>query len=250
VVEYLRFINVAVGAFNLIPGFPLDGGRVLRAVLWKWQGDVQRATWLASRAGTAFAYGLMGLGVLQILGGVPVGGFWTILIGLFLRSAADASYAQVALREALGRLAVRDIMTRDVHAVHPDVTAAELGERFWTHHVTSFPVVSDGAVRGIASVHDLAGIPEERRLQARVGAIMRPLRDDLTARPGDSVVDAMARAARNGLGRLAVIDGGRLVGYLSLTDITHVMALRGLPRPADGDLATPAPRSRDLPRAA
>ena len=250
VIDYLRFINVAVGAFNLIPGFPLDGGRVLRALLWAWQGSAARATWLAARVGTAFAFGLMGLGVLQILGGALVGGFWTILIGLFLRSAADASYAQVALREALDRLPVRDIMTRDVQTVPPDASVAELGERFWAHHVTSFPVVGDGTVRGIASVHDLAKIPEERRVQAHVADVMRPLDADLAVRSGDPVMDAMAKAARNRLGRLAVIDDGRLVGYLSLKDITHVLALRGLPRLADADVPTPAEPPREVPRAA
>ena len=98
IVQYLAWINIAVGVFNLVPGFPLDGGRLLRAALWQWKGTLSRATYIASRVGAVIAFGLMGLGVLQVLAGAFVGGLWLIFIGLFLRTAADAGYTQMALR--------------------------------------------------------------------------------------------------------------------------------------------------------
>ncbi|MGH7313438.1 MAG: site-2 protease family protein, partial [Candidatus Rokuibacteriota bacterium] len=110
---------MALGVFNLIPGFPLDGGRLLCAVLWAWKGNLASATYIASRVGVAFAYGLIALGVFASFAG-SLGGLWLILIGFFLRSAADASYVQLALREALDRLSVREVMSRDVVAVRPD----------------------------------------------------------------------------------------------------------------------------------
>jgi Zn-dependent protease/predicted transcriptional regulator len=228
-VAYLVLVNVAVGVFNLVPGFPLDGGRLLRAAIWKWKGALGPATYLASRIGVGFAFALMALGVLQILRGKVIGGFWFILIGMFLRGAADASYSQTALREALGRLSVRDIMTREVVTVPPEATVAQLADAFWSHHVTSFPVVYRDTVRGIASVQQVHAVPVEERMDRRVSELMHPLTDDLAVGPDDSAFEALGKASRNQVGRLAVLENSRLVGYLSLKDITHVLTLRGLP---------------------
>lgn len=232
VVTYLVLVNVAVGLFNLVPGFPLDGGRLLRAALWKWKGTLGQATYMASRVGVGFAFALMALGVFQILAGNVVGGIWFILIGMFLRGAADASYSQMALREALARLPVRDIMTREVVTVRPEATVEQLADAFWSHHVTSFPVVDGGTVRGIASLQHVHAVPPEQRTERRVSELMRPLTDELVVGPDDSVFDALGKATRNQIGRLAVLKDSRLVGYLSLKDITHVLALRGLPEGA------------------
>jgi Zn-dependent protease/predicted transcriptional regulator len=229
VLGYLVVVNIAVGIFNLVPGFPLDGGRVLRAALWKWKGALDQATYVASRVGVGFAFALMALGVFQIFGGAVLGGFWLIVIGMFLRGAADASYSQMALREALARLPVRDIMTREVVTVPADASVAQLADAFWVHHVTSFPVVAGDTVRGIASVQQVHAVPPEQRTQRRVSEVMRPLTDDLVVGPDDSAFDALDKATRNQIGRLAVIEHARLVGYLSLKDLTHVLALRGLP---------------------
>lgn len=248
VVAYLVFVNIALGLFNLIPGFPLDGGRLLRAVLWKWKGSLGRATYIASRVGMAFAFALMALGVFQTLGGALVGGVWLILIGMFLHGAADASSSQMALRHALARLPVRDIMTREVITVPIDATVEQLSDAFWSHHVTSFPVVDHGRVAGIATVQQVHEVPRAERTQRRVSDLMRPLTDELVVGPDDSVFDAFAKATRNRLGRLAVLDGSRLVGYLSLKDISHVLALSGLAEGArsarEGIVSEPGPARR------
>jgi CBS domain-containing protein len=172
----------------------------------------------------------MALGLFQVFTGAVVGGFWLILIGLFLKSAAGGSYARVAMQETLARVPVRDVMTPDVITVPASTTVDDLVERFWAHHVTSFPVVDGGAVRGIASIHQLQAIPRERWSTTRVAEVMRRLDPDLVIRPDDSVFAALERASRNNLGRLAVLDGPRLVGYLSLKDITHVLVLGGAGR--------------------
>jgi predicted transcriptional regulator len=135
----------------------------------------------------------------------------------------------MALRETLAHLPVRDIMTREVVTVPPEATVAQLADAFWSHHVTSFPVVNAGTVRGIASVQQVHAVPAGQRTARWVGELMRPLTDDLIVGPDDSAFDALAKASRNQVGRLAVLDNSWLVGYLSLKDITHVLALRGLP---------------------
>jgi Zn-dependent protease/CBS domain-containing protein len=230
ILQYLVAINLVVGVFNLVPAFPLDGGRLLRAVLWQWKGTLPRATYLASQVGTAFAFALMGLGTLQVLAGGIVGGLWLIFIGLFLRAAADAGYAQVALREALGHLMVREVMSREVVTIDADASVSDLVERFWAHHFTSFPVLADGRVEGVAVLHDVSRTPAERRADMRVREVMRPLREALVVAQTDSLMQAFEKATSNGLGRLAVLESGRLAGYLSIRDITHVLALRGFAR--------------------
>jgi Zn-dependent protease/predicted transcriptional regulator len=230
---YLAFVNIAVGLFNLVPGFPLDGGRILRAALWAWHGTLERATYFASRAGIIVAFGLMALGILQIFSGNFIGGFWLGLIGLFLHSAADTSYAQLTLKAALGRFTVRDIMTTRVVTVPADATLSRVADEFWRHHVKSFPVMADGVVHGIASIDQLHTVPRERWAEARIKDVMHPISIDVVVRPNDGVLDALAKAQRNGVGHLVVLEGGRLAGYVALKDVMHLLALNGVPTGAE-----------------
>ncbi|HBH03254.1 MAG: hypothetical protein A2W08_09060 [Candidatus Rokubacteria bacterium RBG_16_73_20] len=227
ILQYLVLVNIVVGVFNLVPGFPLDGGRVLRAILWKVTGDLQSATVAASRAGTAVAFVLIALGILRGLTGEFLGGLWLVLIGLFLRQAAAGSYQQVVLRRALSPLAVRDVMAREVFHVGPDLPLTRVADDFfWPHHVSSFPVVEGGRVIGIVSIHRLGDIPRARWAETPVRQVMRALDDSLAAAPGDSLWTAFEKLSRNGLGRLAVVEDGGLAGYLSLKDVLHVLGLR------------------------
>ncbi len=231
ILDYLIFINTAIGVFNLVPGFPLDGGRVLRAALWKWKGSLRPATFIASRVGGAVAVILMMWGFLQVMTGAFIGGVWMILIGLFLRGAADASYAQVDLKETLGRLHVDDVMVRNPVTVVAHEPVAALVDMLWAHHFTSFPVVDDiGRAVGIATLQHVQPVPREHWHHTLVREVMQPLSPELSVERGDTVYRAFEKASRNGLGRLMVVDGERLVGYLSLKDITHVVALRGVTR--------------------
>lgn len=226
VTRYLMTMNALVGAFNLLPGFPLDGGRLLRAAVWKATGDLRRATRAAGQAGVGVALFLMAVGILQIIGGNFVGGLWLLLIGLFLRQAAEGSSRQQQVRQALSTLTVRDVMTRPVVHVPADLSVARLVEEmFWPHHVSSFPVIDDGRVVGLVTVDQLKRVPRASWADTRVRELMRPLDETLRAAPADALWDAFEKLASNGVGRLAVLDGGRLVGYLSTKDVTHVLAV-------------------------
>jgi Zn-dependent protease/predicted transcriptional regulator len=225
--QYLIFVNAIVGVFNLVPGFPLDGGRLLRAVLWKLQGNLQSATRMASRAGGLVALGLIGLGVVRVFTGEFLGGIWLVLIGLFLRQAAEGSYQQLVLRDVLGPLAVRDVMSRDVVQIPADLSVDRVVEDFfWRHRVSSFPVVDDGRVVGIVALDQLKQVPPERRAEMAVRQLMLPLTETLVAAPGDPLARAFEKLTLNGLGRLVVLDRGRLVGYLSVKDVMHVLAVK------------------------
>ena len=241
ILDYLIFINVALGVFNLVPGFPLDGGRILRAVLWKWKGDLRPATLIASRVGSAVAVILMMWGFLQVMTGGFIGGVWMILIGLFLRGAADASYAQVEFKETLAPLHVDEIMVRNPVTVSANAPVAALVDLLWEHHFTSFPVIEDGRVVGIATLRHAEPVPRAHWQHTLVREVMQPMSPELAVERDDSVYAAFEKVSRNGLGRLAVVDGERLVGYLSIKDITHVLALRGVRRAGE---APPVPLRR------
>lgn len=240
IVQYLVVVNVVVGVFNLVPGFPLDGGRVLRAGLWKARGDLAWATRVASQAGGGVGLLLIALGAWRALTGEFLGGLWFVVIGLFLRQAAQASYQQLVIRRALAPRAVREAMTRAVVQVPPHLDLARLvDEFFWAHHVTSFPVVDAGRVRGIVSVHDLGRVPRDRWATTRVEELMVPLTDELVTSPHDSLWQALEKVSRNGVGRVAVVEDGRLAGYLSVKDVLHVLtvataAATGDPGPGRG----------------
>ena len=241
ILRYLATVNALVGAFNLVPGFPLDGGRILRAVLWRARGDHAWATRVASRAGGGVAAGLIGLGVLRGLTGEFLGGLWLVLIGLFLREAAVGSYRQLVVRRALAPLRVRDVMTRMVVSVPPQRAVAEVvDETFWRHHVSSFPVVDGGRVLGILGLEQVRRVPRERWADTPVREAMLPLAPSLSVAPGDSLADALERLAQNGLGRAAVVEDGVLVGYLSLRDVLHVLTIADV-EAAAGARAQPGP---------
>jgi len=226
IADHLVLVNVVVGVFNLVPGFPLDGGRLLRATLWRYRGDLGWATRIASQAGQGFGLALIVLGAWRALGGEFLGGLWFVVIGLFLRQAAQTSYQQLVIRRALAPRTVRDAMTRDVIHVPPDLDIARLvDDFFWARHVTSFPVVAGGRVLGIVSIHALQQVPRDRWTETPVESVMVPLSDDLVVSPDDSLWQALEKVSRNGVGRLAVIDDGRLAGYLSVKDVMHVLAV-------------------------
>ncbi len=226
--HYLIVVNLLVGVFNLVPGFPLDGGRLLRAVLWRVKGDLQRATRIATQAGSVVAFLLVGLGVFRAFSGEFLGGLWLVLIGLFLRQAAVGSYEQQELRRILGPLRVRDVMTSDVVQVGADVPVTRIvDDVFWRHHVSSLPVVDhDGRPIGILALAALKAQPREQwGPDVTAGQVMRALDDTLAVRPDESLWSALQSLSRNQLGRAVVLEHGKLVGYLSLKDVLHVVAL-------------------------
>ncbi len=227
VIRYLALLNAILAAFNLLPAFPLDGGRILRAALWTWKQDLRWATRIASRLGSGFSVAFMAAGAVSVLLGNLVGGLWWILIGLFLRRASSASYQQVLLRRALEGERVRRFMTPNPIGVSPRVSLAELVDSYiYKYHHKLFPVLEDGRLLGCVTTRQVKGVPREDWPRRTVGSLAVPCGPDNTIPPEADALEALAVMKRTGQPRLMVIEGGRLVGVITLKDLLEFFALK------------------------
>ncbi len=227
VIRYLGFINGLLAAFNLIPGFPLDGGRVLRSVLWEWRSNLRWATRITAKIGAGFALVLIFLGLLSILRGEFVGGLWWCLIGLFLREAANASYRQLLLRKALEGEPVRRFMVSQPVTVSPSLSVERLVEDYiYKHHFKMFPVVEDGTLIGCVTIQQVKEIPRSEWKQRTVGELVKPCSTENTLHPEDDAMKALSIMRRNHTSRLMVVEGPRLVGIIALKDMLAFLSLK------------------------
>jgi Zn-dependent protease/CBS domain-containing protein len=227
--DYQVYVNAAILGFNLLPAFPLDGGRVARSLLWRHMGDRERATDIAARVGRVFGIGLIALGVLAFAGGA-VGGLWFALIGAFLMAAAAAEAQQLHLRSALGAVTAGEVMSAPAVALPAELTLAEaVDEGFAAHLFTSFPVIdAQGRAVGVLSIDDVRAVPPARR--GTVTAIEAAQRDTgLLAGPAAPAVELLACPAFQRVGRAVVVDaGGRPLGVVSVTDVQRRLRAGGL----------------------
>jgi Zn-dependent protease len=228
VLTYLAVVNLLVAVFNMLPAFPLDGGRVVRAILWMRSGDLMRATSSAARVGRLLALGLIAFGVIRLFGG-NFFGVWLALIGWFIMQAGSAGLAQASLRQALGGLRVRDVMTTEVRTVPADTTLPDLIENYFIRYTYGgYPVVKNGRVVGLVTLHELRNRPAAERASTRVEHIMVPLESRLVVDPATPVVDALNRMVTSGAeaGRLVVLERDRLVGLITANGIIHLTQIR------------------------
>jgi Zn-dependent protease len=226
VLGWLVAINLIVLVFNLLPAFPLDGGRVLRAVLWRRWGDLSRATHAASRAGRVLGLLLIGLGIVQILGGTGLAGVWWILIGLFIRFAAGQGEEQVMARTALAGRPVRRFMTPDPVSVSPELTVDRFVEQYvYRHHHKLFPITEDDRLQGCVSTAALRELPRERWSAVTVREVAEPCTDENSISAEADAYDALRRMTKHRLSRLVVRDDDRLEGVVSLKDLMEFLSV-------------------------
>jgi Zn-dependent protease/CBS domain-containing protein len=226
VARYLALINLILALFNLVPAFPMDGGRLLRGALWGTMGKA-RATRIASRAGTFFAFFLIFAGVFSLVRGDPVGGVWYILIGWFIKDASVASYQQVRLDEALRGVTVRQAMVEAVVTVPSTGSVAEAAREYFTRSgYGSYPVTRGDAVVGLLCLKDVLRLSAEDREATSVQGAMRPLSDAIVTEPDAPLPVAIARMAQAGIARLLVMDGDRLVGLLTMNGVVRRLKVR------------------------
>lgn len=224
--SYLAMINIVLVVFNMIPGFPLDGGRVLRALWWLKSGNLVRATRVASAAGKGFAFLLIILGTVQMLTG-NLAGLWSIFIGVFLQQAAGSSYEQLLIKQTLEGVKVRDLMSTDVVTIEEGVSVAEaVDEYFLKHHYASFPVVSMGRPVGLLMLAPIRELPRDQWPTARAADVMMRFDPEKMLAPDAPALDALLRMFNEGSGRLIVLDAGRLVGVISRRDILKMMEFK------------------------
>lgn len=227
VVHWLGNTNLVLLAFNMLPALPLDGGRVLRALLWRSRRDFRAATRTAAALGRGFGQGLIVLGVLAVVGGGGASGVWLAFIGWFLLGAADAEARAAELGGLVSGLRVADAMVRDPVVVAPDLSLEDFLERvFFAHRHTAYPVVDDsGRAQGIVSFRDALRLPRDRWQELRVADVMVPIeRSDIFA-PDLALEEAMRRLAGSQLRRALVVRGPELIGLLSVTDVVRLLEL-------------------------
>ncbi|MCL4502741.1 MAG: site-2 protease family protein [Deltaproteobacteria bacterium] len=226
VVGYLALINALLAAFNLLPAFPLDGGRILRSILWGVKEDLPWATRVSASIGSAFGIALIVLGILRVLGG-DIYGIWWFLIGLFLRGAAQMSYQQLLVRRALEGERISRFMTVNPVTVPPTITIAELVEDYVLHHhFKMFPVVDEGRIVGCVTSRDIKAIPKAKWGEESVGDIAERCPPEIFITPETDAVKALAIMNQTGLSRLLVTEGNKLVGILTLKDLLNFLSLK------------------------
>jgi len=211
---WLAFINAGVALFNLLPGYPLDGGRVLRAFLWSRTRDRDRATRVAANAGQWMAYAFIALGTVQVLQG-NLGGLWLALIGWFLLSAATATVRQAAVEATLGRLRARDLMSEDVPRISADWSVARFARDLVMRGRRWALVEREAAPVGLISLTDVRRVPPEAWDTTMVGQIATPIDAVLTAPLDSSVRDLLRTMATRKVNQIPIRDGGRILGAVT-----------------------------------
>jgi Zn-dependent protease/CBS domain-containing protein len=226
--RYLAWINAVVAIFNLIPAFPLDGGRMLRGLFWKSMGR-SRATRAAAGAGTVFAFFLILSGVIALLRGAPLAGFWYVAMGWFLQEASGGAYQEARLHEMFGDVRVRDVMVTQVDTLPGEISLAEAATGHFLHTgYGSYPVESGGKVVGLLCLRDLLGTPPAEREGTSVQGAMRKLSPTIVVGPDEPLLSALARLAQGDAGRLLVVENDQLVGLLPMSAISRQVAVRNL----------------------
>ncbi|MEM8963156.1 MAG: site-2 protease family protein [Acidobacteriota bacterium] len=223
VIGYNGLVNLVLVGFNLLPAFPLDGGRVLRSILWNTWGSLRRATRVTSSIGSFFGLGFIVLGAFTLFQGNFIGGMWWFLIGLFLRNAARGSYQQLLLRRTLEGSPVSRFMKTDIITVPRAVSVHTLVEDYiYRHHHKLYPVMDEDSLIGCVTTHDVKALPRDEWPRQSVGAITHPCGVDNTIGPDEDAMAALARMQQNQASRLMVIDSeGRLIGILTLKDLLN-----------------------------
>jgi Zn-dependent protease len=236
----MALINISLALFNLIPGFPLDGGRILRAILWGGLHDFIRATRIAARAGQLVGWGMVLLGLAQtFLWRQGFGGLWTAGIGWYLTGMAQSSYEQVLLQQALRGLRAGQMMREHFAWVYTGTRVADAWQQYFQRTPQpGLPVLYEGQLLGLVTLGQVRALPPGRWAETPVDQVMTPVADLATVGPTDSASDLLQVMQRGQLMEVPVVDAGRLVGLITQDDVFHVLRTQG--RAArTGAIATP-----------
>lgn len=227
VLHYLGWINGLLAAFNLLPAFPLDGGRVLRSILWSIRKNLRWATRISAGIGAGFGIALITLGVFSVLVGNLIGGVWWFLIGLFLRNASLSSYRQLLVRQAFEGESARGLMSPNAVTVPPGLPVDRLVEDyFYRYHYKMFPVVEDSRLVGCISTQNVKEIPRQEWDRRTVQEIVKECSVDNTIGPDTDATKVLAKMNRTRQSRLMVVDGENLIGVITLKDMLRYLSVK------------------------
>ncbi|HVP30733.1 MAG TPA: site-2 protease family protein [Myxococcota bacterium] len=223
--DWLMRINLGVAIFNLLPGFPLDGGRVLRAFLWARTGSASGATRTAARAGQWIAYAFIAFGALRVMGG-DLGGLWLAFIGWFLVSASGSSIQQAAIGDALAGLRARDVVSPDVPRIGANASVGEFARRF-AMRGQRWALVEEGPrVVGLVSLTDVKHVAPDAWESTRIASIATPIEKVETASPESPVLEVLRQMAQRDVNQIPVRDGDRILGAISRDALLQLIDLR------------------------
>lgn len=226
VCSYLAGINLALALFNMVPAFPLDGGRVFRSVLWWKTGNLQRATATAARAGSLFAWVLVLTGGFDLLIAQDPHGLWLVFVGSFLLMAARSAALDAVTKAELAHRTVANVMTSPAVVISPDLTVQEVTETYMLGHGLSFlPVVRQGDLIGLLDLEAVRALPRSLWAETPVEAAMSPLSADMVARPEMPAYDALRQMATSGRRKMVVASGSKVIGIVTLADLTEYITL-------------------------
>jgi Zn-dependent protease/predicted transcriptional regulator len=228
VFAYLAWINWILAAFNMVPAFPLDGGRVLRSLLWQWKNNIWQATRIASAIGSGFGILLMIFGVYRLLIGDFIGAVWWFLIGMFLRGAAQGSYQQLLVQRILQGEPIRRFMNTNPVTVSPAISLEDLVENYiYRYHYKMFPVVNEAnELLGCITTREVKNVPRSEWGRNSVQAAMRVYCDDDTVTPDTDAIKALAKMRKSQNSRLMVVQDGHLLGVLTLKDLLEFLSAK------------------------
>jgi len=227
ILGYGALINAILAVFNLVPAFPLDGGRVFRGSLWKRSGNLIRATKTATRISEAVSLLMMLGGFVLIIVGDFVDGIWIVVLGWFIKSGAETSLRQTLIGETLGGVTVGDIMTKNVLTISPDLTVEQLvSDYFLVNRHGGYPVVRDGKILGIVTLQSVRAIPKDMRISSNVEQAMSHGEAMVSVKSNLSALDAMHKMARERVGRLLVVEDGQLAGIVTRGDLMRTIQTR------------------------
>jgi Zn-dependent protease/predicted transcriptional regulator len=227
ILHWLGYINIALAVFNMIPGFPLDGGRVLRAIVWWVTGDPARSTRLAASVGQFIAFGFIVWGILRFFGGAGFAGLWMTLIGWFLLGAARSSSAQVEITEGLRGVTVAEVMAHEWPVIEGDMSLQSFVDNHLLHTgQRCFVVEHDGRVSGLVTPHEVKTVERARWPHTTVEQVMRPLKSLHTVGPQTSLTKALDIMGREDLNQLPVIRDRDLKGIISRSHILRLLQTR------------------------
>jgi Zn-dependent protease/CBS domain-containing protein len=225
-VFYLALVNLIMAIFNFIPAYPMDGGRMLRALLWRRNGDIVRSTKVATEVGQTFAAIIMALGIFSMFFIDLLSGIWTLIIGWFISTSSSASLQQTMAEEDLRGVRAADVMTRNVDAVPPDMTLASLSDECVRTKHTGFPVTSNGKIMGCVTMGDLRRFGRDRWATMTVDQAMTPSNKLAMVTQNDPATDVLTMMQRRNVGRIFVADDGELQGIITRSDLVKAIELR------------------------
>jgi len=227
VLRYLAFMNGALAIFNIIPAFPLDGGRVLRSAIWNRKQNLKAATRISSRIGSVFGFVLIFMGLVFILRKSFIGGMWWFLIGIFLSNAARSSYQQVLMRSTLEGQKVSRFMQQDIVVVPPEISIQNLvNEYIYKYHFKMFPVVAKGKLIGCVTTKLLKSVPRSEWDKRIVADITEACTPKNTVNPETDVIKVLGMMRQSGSSRILVVKQEKLVGIITLKDLLEFIALK------------------------